>query len=260
MKMYDCKKDLAIIVYSCYKNRDMWGAFSFFYKKYCKDPICKIFLVTDKYEPNEEYVFDEIVEIDDSWAKMIRTAIIKAGTPYVMLFMDDYFLDDFVEYNDLYRFVDDIKKHHAQNIRLRKTPFKKSVFENDSKYYKIELGTAYCFSTQVGIWDSTFLINYLKDDMSAWEFERVGSMEANNQNILILESKEYEYPYIETVRKGKWMRVGVKHCKNNHYCLDYSVRQKTSLFEEVILYVKKVILIAFPNIVQKMQNKILYSK
>ena len=49
--------DLSIIVYSCWKNRDMWGVFSKLFKKYWKDCSFQVVLVTDICESlEEEYV------------------------------------------------------------------------------------------------------------------------------------------------------------------------------------------------------------
>lgn len=253
--MVNLRKQLSIIVYSCYRNKDMWAAFSFFYKKYHVANSCKIVLATDRYEKKDEYIFDDVVVLDSSWADMIKMAVTKCDTPYVMLFMDDYLLSDSVDDRFLEKTVDDMKKYHAQNIRLKKSPFsKKRDFAYDDNYYEIILGNAYCFVTQVGVWESSFLLDFLSDGLSAWEFERECSMECGNADYLILEHKYLEYPYIEAVRKGKWMRCGIKHCNNNGYYIDYSIRKKTTILEELEMRLKKIILRLFPNVVQTLQN------
>ena len=68
-------------------------------------------------------------------------------------------------------------------------------------YYK--RGKAYSLSTQIGIWDRSFLEKIVRDDWSAWDYERIGSLskEYNEQPILV--SLDYEFPYEEGVRRGK---------------------------------------------------------
>ncbi len=259
--MIDLKKELSIIVYSCYRNRDMWSAFSYFFKRYDIDNTCKIVLVTDKYDKNDNYIFNDVVEVDSSWADMIKLAIKQADTPYVMLFMDDYLISDYIDKLFLETVVSDMKSYKAQNIRLKKSPFsRKSDFVLNENYYQVMLGSAYCFSTQVGVWDSSFLMDYLSDGMSAWEFERVGSMKCRDSDILILEHKFREYPYVEAVRKGKWMRCGVKHCEENGYDISCFVRKKTTMIEELEMQIKKIRLRMFPDVFQTIQNMVMYQK
>ncbi len=67
---------LSIIIYSCWKNRDMWEIFSKLFRKYWSECPYQVILVTDIYhDTDNQYVFTKIVQIDDTWAKMIKEAI-----------------------------------------------------------------------------------------------------------------------------------------------------------------------------------------
>ena len=64
----------------------MWKIFSILFKKYWKECPYKVVLVTDEYHEVEfEHVFDQIVQIDDTWAAMIKETIRTVKTRYVML-------------------------------------------------------------------------------------------------------------------------------------------------------------------------------
>ena len=250
--------DLAIIVYSCYKNKDMWAAFSFFYRRYYSKSTCKLILATDKYEEGN-YAFDDVVELDSSWAEMIKASIERAGTGYVMLFMDDYLLTDYIDEDKLREALADMECYKAQNIRLLETNVSKmEPFALNSKYMRLIPGSSYCLSTQAGIWDSSFLLRYLKDGMTAWEFERLYSMKCKDEPILLLESRAYRFPYMEAVRKGEWLNQGVKHCKKNGYWIDFSARRRMSIVKEVTAKAKGLLIKLFPELVQVVQNKLLY--
>ena len=114
--------ELSIIIYSCWRNRDMWDVFSKLFRKYWSDCPYKVVLATDKYKKTDkEYVFDQIVAYDDTWAKMIKNAINKAETPYVMLWMDDYLLCDYIKNDDIYHAettTDDNMLETAYNMLL----------------------------------------------------------------------------------------------------------------------------------------------
>ena len=44
---------LAIIIYSCWKNRDMWKIFSILFKKYWKECPYKVVLVSNEYRSRD---------------------------------------------------------------------------------------------------------------------------------------------------------------------------------------------------------------
>lgn len=97
-------QDLSIIIYSCWRNRDMWDIFSALFRKYWSDCPYPILLVTDEYQQmDKQYVFTQVIQKNDTWAKMIKEAIQQAKTPYVSLWMDDYLLCDTVQNSDIER-------------------------------------------------------------------------------------------------------------------------------------------------------------
>ncbi len=248
--------DLSIIIYSCWKNRDMWEVFSRLFQKYWADCPYSVILATDKYnETDESYVFDRILPYDDTWAKMIKNVVKEAGTPYVMLWMDDYLLCDYVSNADIERQLDRAKKYNAANLRLVEMDWTVvREFEQDKGVAECKRGSAYSMSTQVGIWDSSFLEKIIKDEWSAWDFERIGSLSTEYEEQPILVSLDYEFPYEEGVRQGKWMVQGAKLCRRNGIRLDTSVRPIMSNMDMAKIYFKGAILDMNPTLVLKVQN------
>lgn len=248
-------KDLSIIIYSCWKNRDMWEVFSMLLKKYWNDCIYNIILVTDKYMVTEkEYVFDKIIECDDTWAKMIKRAICEAGTPYVMLWMDDYLLCDYVKNKDLQFQISRAEKYNVANLRLVESPKCDGLYMGNKDIGYYERGKAYSLSTQVGIWNSEFLKKIIKDQWSAWDYERIGSMNKEYMEQPVLVSLDYEFPYEEGVRKGKWMVQGAKLCKRNGINIDTNVRPIMKNIDMAKIYMKGAIIDINPTLVVKIQN------
>lgn len=251
------KPNLAILLYSCKKNSDMWNIFLQLFKKYWSDCEYPVILLTDFYDEHSDTRFDEVITLDSSWRDMVEAGIKKAGTKYVMLFMDDYLLCDYVDNAKIKFFLEEAEKYNAANIRLLESPTIKAVsFDKNSSYHYYEPGTAYSFSTQVGIWNAECLLKYCKKGWSAWDFERKGSVEIRDYKHPLLAPKDYAFPYEEGVRKGKWMDVGVRICKRNNIKLDFSKRKAMSNFELAWIYFKGGILQLNPTIIVKIQNKI----
>ena len=248
---------LSIIVYSCLRNSDMWIIFSSLFKKYWGDCDYRLILVTDRYKQADgcEYAFDDVICVDSDWSTMIKTALSHAATPYVMLFMDDYLLSDYVRNVDIERVLSTAIKEHSANIRLSDSFMIKPKFYEDNPDCAVyPAGSAYSFSTQAGIWDSSFLMKEIKDGWSAWDFERIGSMECIQNEQPLLLYKKYSFPYVEGVRNGKWLPEGIKLCTENNIKLDYSKRKKSSFGDMLIVKLKAVIIGMAPNLVLNIQN------
>lgn len=250
---------LSIIVYSCWKNRDMWEIFSKIFGKYWKDCPYQVILVTDTYqETNRQYVFTKVIQIDDTWARMIRKAIQEAQTPYVSLWMDDYLLCDYVQNADIEKQLERAVRYHAANVRLIESPVCHGHWQRHKNIGYYKRGKAYSMSTQVGIWDSRFLDRTLKDEWSAWDFERIASLEKDNGGTAdsqpILVSLDYEFPYEEGVRKGRWMQQGAKLCRRNGIRLDTKVRPVMTNMEMAKIYFQGAVLDRNATFVVKVQN------
>lgn len=248
-------RELSIIVYSCWKNRDMWEVLSTLFKKYWKDCPYQVILVTDKYYQTEKkYVFTKIVEKDDTWALMIKEAIKQADTPYVSLWMDDYLLCDYISNSDLKKQIERAIKYNVANLRLVESPVCEGIWHNDANIGFYKRGQAYSLSTQVGIWDAEFLKKVIRDEWSAWEFERIASLSTDNNEQPVLVSLDYVFPYEEGVRKGKWMVEGAKLCKRNGIKLDTSVRPVMTNKDMAKIYFQGAIIDWNPSLVLKIQN------
>lgn len=251
-------EEFSILVYSCHRNSDMWPIFLKLFKKYWKDCPYNLLLLTDKEEMEETIAdFDKVVALDSSWYNMLMKGIESAGTPYISLWMDDYLLCDYVNTADIEKQLSNAKRYNAANIRLLESDtIKASDFSENNEYHIYKPGTAYSFSTQVGIWDAKLLKELIKPEWSPWDFERIGSMDNKNLMQPLLGAKNYVFPYIEGVRRGKWMREGASLCKRLGIELDLGKRPIMSDFEMAWIYFKGGLLSLNPNGIQNIQNRI----
>lgn len=248
--------DMAILLYSCKKNSDMWSVFLTLFRKYWQECPYKLVLLTDKQERNQEsFGFDDVVVLDAGWRDMIFAGIDRAGTEYVMLWMDDYLLCDYVKNEDIAYYVEKAREYHAANIRLLESPtIIAKTYKRDEDFNVYEPGTAYSFSTQVGIWNAALLKKYIRPQWSAWDFERKGSLEVKDYKHPLLASRNYTFPYEEGVRRGKWMDNGIRLCQRNNIRLDFEKRKPMSSFELAWIYFKGGILGLSPTVIVKVQN------
>ena len=239
----------------------MWEIFSILFRKYWSDCPYPVLLVTDKYQQTDkQYVFTQVIEKDDTWAKMIKEAMKQIKTPYVSLWMDDYLLCDYVQNHDIEKQLKRAAKTNAANIRLIESPqccghWRK---QRNIGYYK--RGEAYSLNTQVGIWNSEYLLKTLKDEWSAWDFERIASLDKTADDQPILVALDYIFPYEEGVRKGKWMQQGAKLCKRNGIAIDTKTRPIMTNMEMAKIFFQGAVLDWNANLVVKVQNMLARGK
>lgn len=256
--------EVAIIIYSCERNSDMWRVFSVLFRKYWSACPFEVVLVTDTYKgkaegiyvEKSEFVFSKIVVCNGDWSRMIKTAIEVVGTPYVSLWMDDYLLCDQVQNSVMEHYIEMMRQYHAANIRLVRPTWEK-LCTPDRRNRRIgiyEPGTAYSISTQIGIWDVEFLKSNIKSGWSAWDFERRGSLEIQDHEHPILVALDYVFPYEEAVRKGKWMDQGVRLCERNGVAVNFKKRPRMSNWEMCKIYLKGAVLDLNPTMIVKIQN------
>lgn len=257
--MVNEQNELSILVYSCYRNRDMWRYFSASVAKYWPDRIYRIVLVTDKYEESKDWSFDDVIQNDSDWSDMIANAVKETRSPFVMLFMDDYLLTERVDGRDIAHGIAVARSTDAMCVRLLGEDDGKLVgrYDGDDNLSYYPLKSPYCLSTHPCIWNSQYLYDYIHGKgWSAWDFERIGSMEYDDLNHPVVIIREYRFPYIEAVRNGKWLYVGVKWCKKNGIPIDYDSRPRFSIAGWCIIDFKGLLLRLFPNTIVKIQNRL----
>lgn len=246
-------RDLSILVYTSEKNRDMWTVFITLLDRYWKDRLYRVLCLTDTWD-GTDYGFDGMVVKDGTWYEMITEGIRKAGTPYVMLFMDDYLLYDRVDNDDLEHHLENAKRYHAGNISLYKNDFVKTRPFTDSEYLRMVPGSAYSYSTQAGIWSASYLLNRLKPEWSAWDFERRGSVMNRDTKHPLLITRDYSFPYIEGARRGKWMPQATWLLKREHIGADFEKRPAMDDADIIRMHLKSLIIKKNPGLVQSIQN------
>ena len=235
-------KDCTILVTSCDAYRDVEAPFLKLFRKYWPD--CPFELVVNG-ETSAEEGFDRAVLCGrgKTWSQMLAEALDQVATPYVILLMNDYYLDSKVDTDLILRRLAEAKEKDALNYRLCPDP------------PRAVKNTAYSISCKTGIWSRTFLRDLVARTKSAWEFERYGSFmfdESDPRPILVTE--RLEFPFLDVVHKGYWEPWGVDLLKREGIDYDFSRRGVPPLGVRVKEKLKNVIFRLNPELVTRVQN------
>jgi len=162
----------------------------------------------------------------------LRYALEKIKTPYVLLTYEDFFIYSPVHTERIGELFSAMKKYGAVFFSLT------SAFLNDYPYIdtakqikEVPENIAYRYNFQVGIWQKDFLLLLLADYDNIWDFERQASFNNKGKNKRVLQADYSGYPYIECVRRGKWLPEGIHLLANEGFYPDLKIRGILSEFD-----------------------------
>ena len=258
--------DCTVLVTSCDAYRDVEAPFLQLFRKYWPDCPFELVLVTETSPNNGSAVSDNGEAVSSplvrkelrgphsfdrtiftgkgkTWSQMLVAALDQIETPYVIMLMNDYFLESSVDTENILRRLDEAKEKGALNYRLCPDP------------PRAVKNTAYSVSCKAGIWNRQFLRALAAKTKSAWEFERYGSFmfdESDQRPLLVTE--KLEFPFQDVVHKGYWEPWGVELLKREGIAYDFSVRGLPPLSVRIKEKVKNFIFRLNPELVTRIQN------
>lgn len=246
--------DCTVLVTSCDAYRDVEAPFLALFKKYWSD--CPFELVVNG-ETAAEPGFDRVVLSGKgkTWSQMLVEALDQISTPYVILLMNDYFLESPVDTARILERLEQAKTFDAASLRLNPNPPGRRRFRENVDLLEFPRNVAYCVTCQTSIWNRVFLRGIAARCKSAWEFERFGSFMLEDEKRPLLVTPAKEFPFLDTVHKGCWEPWGVRVLKENDIDYDFTKRGTPSFGTRVREGVKKAIFAVFPwTLIVRVQN------
>ena len=256
MKEFD--KELTVLEASCDAYRDVEMPFVRLFRKYWSDCPFELVLVseTERRQMLDAFSFDRVVAtgFGKNWCRMLVEALEKIDTPYVLMLMNDYFLDAPVDTGVIKRRIGQAIEFDVANLRLNPNPSGRFRWR-DTDLLEYPKNTAYCVTCQTGIWNRKYLLDLAARNKSAWEFERYGSFMVGDEKRPLLVTPEKEFPFVDAVHKGCWEKFGVEVCRDNGIELDFSVRALPPLKVRVCEWLKGLFFAILPwTLIVRIQN------
>ena len=231
-----------VLVTSCDAYRDVEAPFVALFRKYWPDCPFELVVVG---ETGAESGFDRqiLTGKGKSWSEMLSEALGLIHTPYVIMLMNDYYLESRVDNALILKRLEEAKQKDALNYRLCPDP------------PRAVKNTAYAVSCKAGIWNREFLRDLATKTRSAWEFERFGSFlfdEADKRPLLVTE--RLEFPFLDVIHKGYWEPHGVELLRRVGIAYDFSVRGLPPMAVRVKEWLKAAVFRISPELVTRIQN------
>jgi len=131
------------------------------------------------------------------------------------------------------------------------------LWQQNSHFYLLPPETPYRMSVVPAIWDRDFLLTAFHEDLSAWDFERVGSFEKSTYSKTVLVTVDRVFARVcETgaVMQGKWLRGVAAFAKENNLKIDFSKRETLSSKDLFLKDCKSFVYNLNPALIVKIQN------
>ena len=235
-------RDCTVLVTSCDAYRDVEGPFLELFRRYWPD--CPFELVVSG-ETGAVEGFDRAVLSGrgKTWGRMLTEALDEIDTPYVLMLMNDYYLESPVDTALVLRRLAEARQLDALNYRLCPDP------------PRAVKNTAYSVSCKAGIWNRLFLRGIASRTGSAWEFERCGSFMFDMEDPRpILVTERLEFPFLDVVHKGYWERFGLDLLRREGIACDLTRRGLPPPGVRVREALKNLVFRLSPDLVTRVQN------
>lgn len=214
------KKNIAVLVISCDNYEDCWQPFFALFKKFWSDCPFPIYLGTNEKDATEIMRGGDVSVLkigeDCAWADNVKRMMSKIEQPYVITFLDDFFIRKQVKEENINQAIDDFFTWDLSCLRLLHNP--KGSKKLSSSVLEILPKDEYCLSTQIALWDKEVYCDYLIEGYSAWEFEIKNSRRINEEGKLIGKFASVKKPIFawkNGVVQRKWVRSTKKFLHKN---------------------------------------------
>jgi hypothetical protein len=173
---------------------------------------------------------------DISWSDSLYKGVSQLEQHYVLLFLDDLFLYDFVKTAKVLEVLNWILESGANYVRLNPSQRPDKAF--NELVGIVSKGTIYRTSTVLSVWKKEVLLDLLKPGESAWGFEIYGSVRSDSYDAFYSTWENY-FTVINGVIKGKWQRRAVEKLQQLGIEIDLAKRPVMKLTETAALFFKE---------------------
>jgi hypothetical protein len=226
---------LPILIISFDGFKSLWNPCVHRVKKYA--PFLDIYLMTTKDRPSIEKVKVLPSEVDMDWSSNLRFALNQIDSEYLMLIMDDVFIDSEINEQQVLELVGIMERKGIDYINLKSTPTK-FIERKRSDLVRLPVNRMYRTAVVPTIWKKSTLLDLLRDGETAWQFEIRGSDRSRKYERFYVLPKPL-FCWIHVIVQGKLTRKAERQLKK--YELDQLDFEKMNFFENLKFYLKSIL-------------------
>ncbi|HEY3453480.1 MAG TPA: glycosyltransferase family 4 protein [Bryobacteraceae bacterium] len=218
----------SVLVVSCDRYCDLWVPFFHQFHQYWPDCPFPVYLGANSASYDDPCVYMLQSGADESWSKNLKFFLSRIPTRYVLVLLEDFFLDGPVSNSSLLGHLEALELLGGTVLRLAPNPPPDLCLENFPGVGEIHRQAAFRVSAQPGIWNRNALIAILRDEESAWDFEHLGTERSRADDGGYYCAQVSSLPCWHVVERGKWFRPAARYYRKLNIGCDFAVRPTMS--------------------------------
>ena len=228
-------KNCSVIVNTCDKYEDAWFPFFELVKKYWKGCQYIFYLNTE----SKQYTHDglNVTVINEnrascynaSWGVRMKNCLKQIESKYVILLLEDFFLQDNVDQAELDSCIQMMENdENIKAIYFKQIDGYSTVYPKDQQYFIMSGKKRYILNLQAGLWRTEDLYALIDDNDTPWSFEEEGASRVSEKDVFLCSTRgthtdmsNCAFPYLTDRRTGfgiwagKWLWNNNKLFKKN---------------------------------------------
>ena len=216
--------ELAVVIYSCDKNEELWPLYKKCIDKYWeKHP--NIYMLTESITSPLFITITKKYDLDH-WTTRIRKSLEEIKEKYVIFMSDDCFLNDYVNIEKLKNCINILDQGKYAAIQFELSWSDKDI-ESEYEGFKIRTDLSpYKLSLLCGMWNKKALIHILEKDSDPWSVEKYQDckgytfLQVTNEKVLSWFNDKYGGN--GAIRYGLWQHGVEEFLEKEGLSVDFS--------------------------------------
>jgi len=157
-----------VLVSSCFKYHEFWKPFFYFFNRAWPDCPYVVYLGTD----TGSYANIPTINTgkDFGWATNTRLILNTIKEEYIVLLLEDYFLESRpIDTKKIQEYIDHMEQHKIGCLRLFPCPGPNRPWPHHKELGLVDQGEQYRVSLQQAIWSKKTLLSLIRAGESIWE-------------------------------------------------------------------------------------------
>jgi hypothetical protein len=213
----------AVLIMSCDGYSDLWPPFFNLFWRYWSDCPWPVYLGTNQRSFSDERVVT-IAAGETEWSQRLRFCLNRIDTDFVLLLLEDYFLDRPVSTSLLLQNLATLANLNGSQLRLFPIPGPDCRLSSHPALGTIHPRAAYRVSTQAAFWIRTHLLDLLADNESIWQFEWNATHRSRSLTARYYATNKPLIHYRQVVERGEWFRGAARYFRIQKIGCDFTAR------------------------------------
>lgn len=222
----------AVMVSSCDAYSDLWEPFFALFWKHWPDCPFPVYLGANQQSYQHPRVRTLNI-VDESWSKSLKRFLQQIETEYVLFLMEDFFLDRRVDTGVLLRNLAALHTLNGTVLRIFPNPGPELPLASQKEIGVIPSQALYRVSAQPAFWNRQKLIELLREEESAWEFEWKGTQRSQASEGGYYATYRPLLSYRHVVERGEWFWAAARRYKGEQIGCDFKARPVMGPFKAV---------------------------